>query len=163
MIIDSLLVFDSAATFSTTTASTNVIDLQNARDLGASSEDENIELMCQIGTAFLSSGSATLNIQFQGAPDNGSGSPGTYVTFAESGVIAVASLVANARVFNINVPGKLIETLKDLGSGTPLPRFLRLNYVVATATMSAGTITSAIVGTRGSEMIQYPSGFTVAN
>ena len=58
------------------TASTNIIDLGIARDIGGAVTDQ-LMLLCQVATAFTSGGSATLQVQFQTAPDNGSGLPGS--------------------------------------------------------------------------------------
>ena len=52
------------------TVSTNIIDLGIARDIGGAVTDQ-LMLLCQVATAFTSGGSATLQVQFQTAPDNG--------------------------------------------------------------------------------------------
>src|SRR5437763_16516997 len=59
------------------TASTNIIDLGVARDIGGAVTDQ-LMLLCEVVTAFTSGGSATLQVQFQTAPDNGSGAPGSW-------------------------------------------------------------------------------------
>jgi hypothetical protein len=111
--------------------STNVIDLGVARDIGGAVTDQ-LMLLCEVVTAFTSGGSATLQVQFQTAPDNGSGAPGSWSTLAQSDAIAVASLVQGYKFLPGELPG-----------GTQ--RFLRLNYVVGTAAMTAGTLKAGLV------------------
>ena len=113
------------------TASTNIIDLGIARDIGGA-VTEQLMLLCQVVTAFTSGGSATLQVQFQTAPDNGSGVPGAWVTLAQSDAVPVAALVQGYRFLPGELPG-------------PTQRFVRLNYVVATATMTAGALSAAVV------------------
>ena len=113
------------------TVSTNIIDLGIARDIGGAVTDQ-LMLLCQVATAFTSGGSATLQVQFQTAPDNGSGSPGAWSTLAQSDAIPVASLVQGYKFLPGELPG-----------GTQ--RFVRLNYVVGTAAMTAGTLKAAFV------------------
>jgi len=113
------------------TASTNIVDLGIARDIGGAVTDQ-LALLCEVATAFTSGGSATLQVQFQTAPDNGSGAPGAWVTLAQSDAIPVAALVQGYRFLPGELPG-------------PTQRFVRLNYVVATATMTAGALSAAMV------------------
>lgn len=107
------------------TASTNVIDLGVARDIGGA-VSEQLFLLAQVVTAFTSGGSATLKVQYQGSNDNSS-----FTTIAQSDDVAVASLVAGYRFLN----GYLLSA-----PGTTLYRYLRLNYVIGTAVMTAGAI-----------------------
>jgi hypothetical protein len=113
------------------TASTNIIDLGVARDIGGAVTDQ-LMLLCEVVTAFTSGGSATLQVQFQTAPDNGSGAPGSWVTLSQSDAVPVASLVQGYKFLPGELPG-----------GTQ--RFIRLNYVVGTAAMTGGTLKSALV------------------
>lgn len=154
MILDQQLLFDSAFGITTTIVSTNVIDLTNPRDMGfGDANGATPKLLVLVGTAFTSTNSATLQIQFQGSTDNS-----TYSTYAESRAYAATSLTAGAKLFNVDLPARDINDA--------LPRYYRLNYVVGTGIMTTGTITAAIVlgredavGSQGT----YPSGFTVAN
>jgi hypothetical protein len=101
MIIDKLLEFDPAGTLITVTAaSTNVLDLHGAslipaaaskpgRDMGAGVAPGAVpRLMVQVQTTFTAVGAATLQVQIQGAPDDGTGAAGAYVTYAETPAIA---------------------------------------------------------------------------
>lgn len=167
-IMDKLLEFDPAGTAITVTAaSTNIFDLHGAslipaaaakpgRDMGIG--PAHLRLMVAVQQTFTAGGAGTLNVQAQGAPDNGAGAPGAYVTYAETGVLALAALVINTRIFDIDWPRPTPTPV------TPalLPRFLRLNYVVATGPMTAGTVQAELVLARD-DLMSYQSGFTVAN
>ena len=176
MILDGLLQFDSAfngALAVGTYNSTNVIDLGvtsgvpssasggGARDLGIG-DDPALKIFSIVTTAFTSGGSGTLGLILQGAPDNGSGAPGTWSTFWTSPVLALTALVAGAELANIDMP--------KTPAGVAVPRFLRMQYVVGGATMTGGIVQSEIVldrfdqikGTTGN-LSGYRAGVTVAN
>jgi hypothetical protein len=99
----------------------------------------------------------------QGAPDNGAGVAGSFTVMAWGPVVAVASLVAGARLFDIDMPRP--------APGEPLPRFLQLGYVsVGTFTGGLQRIQSYLVLDRHDLPEQanavlggYPAGITVAN
>jgi hypothetical protein len=110
------------------TPSTNVIDLGVARDIGGAVTD-NLYLLCEVVTAFTSGGSATLQVQFQGSTDNAS-----WATIVQTDTIAVASLVQGYK-FLQGPPMSMVAST--------LYRYLRLNYVVGTAAMTAGNISAA--------------------
>jgi hypothetical protein len=113
------------------TASTNIIDLGIARDIGGAVTDD-LMLLCEVVAAFTSGGSGTLQVQFQTAPDNGSGAPGAWSTLAQSDTVALASLVQGYKFLPGELPGGTL-------------RFIRLNYVIGTAVMTAGTLKAALV------------------
>lgn len=136
MLIDKQNQFSDAQTLvinaATPTASTNIVDLGVARDIGGAVTD-NLMLLCQIGTAFAASGGAAeLQVDFQTAPDNGSGSPGSWVTLASSGPVAKANLVQGYKFLQGEPIG-------------PTQRFVRLQYTVTTNNGTAGTISAALV------------------
>lgn len=142
-----------------TQQSTNVLDLVNARDMGVG-DDPALELMILIITTFADG--TSLNVQLQGAPDNGSGAPGSYTTMWESGVIAEANLVAGRYLANITLPRTLLA-LPNTGpsAAQALPRFLRLQYVTV-GTHTAGSLYASIVLDRH-DYVVYPAGITIAN
>jgi hypothetical protein len=177
MILDSLLQFDNAANLAQVAAtynSTNIIDLhmagiptlsnlQGARDIGIG-DDPALKLLVLVTTTFTSAGAATLQVNFQGATDNGSGAPAAYSTWYSSPAFALATLVAGARLMDMDVPRP--------PAGIAIPRFLRLTYVIGTATTTAGNVSSYIVldrhdlpysSTANSTLGGYPAGITIAN
>ena len=175
MILDALLQFDSAINLAQpagTYNSTNVLDLhlsglpvlasgQGARDIGIG-DDPAMKLMVLVTTAFTSGGAATLQVNFQGAPDNGSGAPGTYSTYMSTPVYALAALIAGARLMDDDWPRP--------PAGVVFPRFVRLTYVVGTTSFTAGMVESFAVGDRFDQpeitnavLSGYPPGITIAN
>jgi hypothetical protein len=133
-----------------TQTSTNVLDLLNARDLGIG-DDSSLKILYEVTTAF--TGGTSLQIVIQGAPDNGSGSPGSYTTYASGPVIAEANLTVGARLCDIDLPRK--------AQGAALPRFLRAQYVTV-GTHGAGAIFGSIVLDRQDD-VYYPPGIVIAN
>ena len=99
------------------------------------------ELNVTVGTAFTTGNAATLNVALQGAIDTGVAGgylPGTWNTFAETGVIAVANLTANTVIARFPWLPPFPFNLR--------PRYLRLLFSPAAATnFTAGTISSAVV------------------
>jgi len=175
MILDGYLQFDPVGTTvaiaAGTQASTNNIDLhmlgipvltngQGARDMGIG-DDPALKLVVQVSTAFASAGSTgTISASFQGAPDNGSGAPGTWTTYITGPALVVPA--AGARLLNIDWPRP--------PAGTVYPRFVRLLYTVAVQTMTAGALGAWAVLDRDDQPQLtatatggYPAGITVSN
>lgn len=177
MILDALLQFDASANLAQvagTYNSTNVLDLhmagipvlangQGARDIGIG-DDPALKLLVLVTTTFTSGGSATLAVNLQGATDNGSGVPAAFSTWWTSPTYALATLVAGARLMDMDMPRP--------PAGIAIPRFLRLTYVIGTATTTAGAVESLLVldrhdqaynSTVNSTLGGYPAGITVSN
>jgi len=157
MILDSLLMFSTPAApqaITVTAPSTNIIDLLNPRDLGIG-DDPALKLAIFVTTALIGN-AGTLTVQFQGAPDNGSGAPGAYVTYAESRAYAIADLTVGTKLFPIDVPHR------DPSLVATFPRFYRLNYVVGAGPFTAGAVVAGIVIDR-QDSAQYPAGLTITN
>lgn len=176
MIIDAYALFDpsgtSVAIAAGTQASTNILDLhgagllpvltngQGARDMGIG-DDPALKLLVQVTTAFTSAGSTgTISAAFQGAPDNGSGVPGSYTTYI-TGPASVIPAVG-ARLLKIDWPMP--------PAGVVYPRFVRILYTVAVQTMTAGAVIAAAVLDRDDQPLLaagllggYPAGLIVAN
>lgn len=118
----------------------NIIGNANifATDPGVTDHPPQIDV--SVGTAATTGTAATLNVQFQGAPDTGAGGgyqPGTWTTIAETGPIAVGVLASGAIIARFPFMPFPI---------TPLPRYLSLNFVVAAGTsFTAGSIAFAII------------------
>ena len=156
MILDSNLILDPAGTAITATAvSTNVIDVGVGRDMGIGRP---LQVTVTSNGLFAAGGAATLQIQLEAAPDNGSGAPGTYDVLAETEALSIAQL--NSLTFQkISLVGFM---LPDRAPGDSLPRFYRLNYVVATGPFTAGAV-EAFINLSREQLPLYPSGFTVPN
>lgn len=153
-----------------TQAASNVVDLGvisgvpssalggGARDIGVG-DDPMLKLSALVTTAF--TGGTSLQLQLQGAPDNGSGSPGSYTTMWTGVAVVEASLTAGTQIANIDVPRPV--------PGQPLPRFLQMNFI-SVGTHGAGAIETQIVIDRDDQIVGttgaysgYPAGVTVAN
>ncbi len=177
MILDSTLQFSSQQNISsatTITTSTTVIDLAGVgsgnalnatfgtakvfgQDLGVGGGMADLVLAAIVGTQFASTNTATLTIALQGAIDNGSNSPGTWVTYQQSGALSVSNLASNTMVFRCN--------LADAVPFGTLPRFLRMQFSnPASTNWTTGSISYAGVLTNRDDYSAryYPSGFTVA-
>lgn len=176
MILDSLLQFDSGANLAQvvgTYNSANIIDLhmagipvlangQGARDMGIGSPV--LRMLAVVTTTFTSGGAGTLQVALQGATDNGAGAPATYSTWWTSPAYALAALNAGSRLFDMDVPRP--------PDGIAIPRFLRLNWIIGGATMTAGAAAAYIVldredyaysSTDNSIRGGYPAGINVTN
>jgi hypothetical protein len=106
-----------------------------------------------VGTAFTAGGAATLRIQLEAAADtnNNSGTPGTWDIIDQTDDIPVADLVAGAIPASFTVPKRYL--------GQNFPRFYRLNYLVSTGPMTAGTIVFAGFLTGIDDNPLYPANF----
>lgn len=160
MIIDQLLVVDQG-TYSyttgmtganqfgsgTTTTSTNIIDLINARDIGAGTINDNADLTFEFLITTAYAGGTSVNFQVQGSTDSS-----TWTTYCETGAIAIASLGVGARV-------KLKMPIVNPDDGA-LPRYLRTAYVNVGANTAGAVI--AWLGTVDTGRY-YKPGVTVSN
>lgn len=157
MIIDGALQFTGTAgsvssdsPTNGTEQSTNVLDLSVARDMGIG-DNPALKLFVEVTTAFADG--TSLQVNLEGAPDNGSGLPGSYTNMINGPVVAEADLVAGARLLEVDVPRP--------APGQAIPRFLRLEYVTV-GTHTAGAVYGTIVLDR-QDMVAYPAGQTVPN
>lgn len=92
------------------------------------------EIICAVGTAF--AGTGTLTMAFQGAPDNGSGSPGSYQTFDQTPAMTIAQLTASSFFGRMKWPYEYPDGFN--------PRFFRLSFTPS-GTFTAGTVANALV------------------
>lgn len=150
MILDSALLFDSAHAItaaSGTEASTNVLDLTNARDMGIG-DTPALKLLVQVIQAF--AGGTSLAVKLQGSTDNV-----TYTDMpaATPTALTLGSLTAGARILDVDVPRPSV--------GQALPRYLRLLYTTV-GTHTLGTVTAAIVLDR-QDYVAYPPGLVINN
>jgi hypothetical protein len=175
MILDSQLLF-TGSTGNTDTPTTGTQTATNILDLGVSSGIPSsangggardigvgfcptLKLFYEVTTAFASG--TSLQLQLSGAPDNGSGAPGSYTTMYTSFAVIEANLIAGAYIANVDVP--------RVTPGQVLPRYLRMQYINV-GTHTAGAVEGGIVldqlfqpeGTTGA-LSGYPAGITIAN
>ncbi len=171
---DAALVFSNAQAVTSTAASTTVYDITGAgsgtvpalvwgttaavgADMGFGDSASRPTVFITVPTAFVSAGGATLQIAIQAAPDDGTGTAGTYYTLAETEALSVAQLATiAAKPFSMPLP--------PINANYPaglLPRFYRIYYVVGTSTFSAGKITAQLLLNPPSAInVQYPANFT---
>ena len=162
-----------------TTYSANVIDLGltgipavsgsnasgaggGARDLGVG-DKPSLKVLVDVTVAF--DNITSLQIIVQGTHDDGTGAPYAtdWTTMASGPVVALASLVAGARICDIDLPRP--------APGQAMPRYLRLGYVqVASSANDSGYLVGTLVLDRIDQPIGaaatlsgYPAGITVAN
>lgn len=149
MIIDGLLQFDPALSAITVTrVSTNTIDLLNARDIGGPMSPA-MWLAIGVNAAFTAAGAGTLTVQMQDSVDNAA-----WTTEGESRAFSIADLTPVGRLMVVSWPFRT--------GVTALPRYLRLNYVVATGPMTAGSINAQLV-LDPQVYQQYAAGINITN
>jgi hypothetical protein len=152
MYMDQANLFDTAAAITATAVSTNIIDLTNARDLGVG-DDPALDVVVLVTTTMLSAGATTLTIQFQGSTDNS-----TYTTMMQSDTLGKAVLTAGTKI-SFDMP--------RLSASQARPRYLRLNYVVATGPFTQGAVTSFLClddhANTGIANYGYAPGIVIAN
>lgn len=170
--VDTSLQLSTAQAITSTAASTVIYDVTGAgsgvapnlvfgttsvfgADMGTGDGEAGVYIYLQVSTAFVSGGGATLQVQVQAAIDNGSNAPSSYTTIDQTGTFTAAQLVAGAT---------LRLRLQPVTIGEAVPRFYRLNYVVATSTFSAGAVNAYVMlnAPSGTLVSQYPSNFASA-
>lgn len=161
MIIDNQLVFSNGQATTGTVGST-VIDLSGGtnftygnatrfgEDLGIGDGGALPKIAAYVGTANLTTNSATLQIAFQGSTDSTN-----WDTYVETSAITAANLAAGNKVAAFDWPHR--------ATGANLPRYVRLYYTVGTGAFTTGTIFAAIVLQRDDWPAKYyPANYTVA-
>ena len=183
MIIDSLWMFTGASTGignsdgktdSPTTgaqSSSNIVDIGElngipvsavggggGRDLGIG-DDPSLKLYVVVTTAL--TGGTSIVCAFQGAPDAGSNTPGTYVTYESGPVVVEASLIAGTRLMDAAYPRP--------APGSVPPRYVRLLFT-SVGTHGAGAVEAFVCVDRFDQIEQtnavlggYPPGITINN
>lgn len=148
--------FSVAQALTTTANSTNVFDITGAgsgnapamigagglntamgSDIGAGDGIAIPEVIISNALTTAGTGSGTVTISLQAAPDNGSYSPGTYYTIYTSEAFAGTDITA---------PFQLVFPVPPIPPGAPLPRFYRLVYTISgtfAATVNANLVLNA--------------------
>lgn len=138
-------------------ASTNTINLVNARDLGQANDGmgsvPKVFVFTSSSAITSACASATLNVKFQGSTDSTN-----WTTYMETGAMTTASLAANTLIAVMDYPQRAV--------GAALPTYIRLAFDFAgstTAQISTGAVFAGIAleGFQNS-VGNYPSGFTVS-
>lgn len=148
MILDNTLVFSDGQAITTSTTSTNVVDLLNARDMGIG-DNPAIKLLALVTTAFTtdSTNASTLQITVQGSTNSTNSG---FVNLAASAAYAAADLTAGRKIFPIDFP--------VLMNGQAMPRYIRLGYTSGVASWSTGALLAALVLDREDNPI-YPKNY----
>jgi hypothetical protein len=151
MILDRSTSFDGPAfvPITTTRDSTDILDFGTNRDVSIGTD---LFLLILSNRAF--AGGTSVTIAMQGAPDNGSGGEGTYVTYAQSPTLTLAQLNT--------VPGMLfpMQLTRPPYGGLPMPRFVKLVYSVV-GTFTGGALAASLLRNR-EDVLNYPSGMALA-
>ncbi|MFN4018045.1 MAG: Bbp16 family capsid cement protein [Reyranella sp.] len=142
MMYDKLNTFGTDQAVTTTAASTDIVDLGAARDIG---NGEPLELVILVTQSVTAAGAATVTFALETDDNAAFSSP---VVLANSGAIGKAALTAGTEVLRVKVP-------------LDAERYLRTNYTVATGPLTAGTFTAFLAHDRQASRA-YASGFTVS-
>jgi hypothetical protein len=130
-----------------------------ARDLGIG-DDPAMKLLVEVTAAF--NVLTSLQIAIQGAPDDGTGEPGTFTSFAFGPVIPLAQLVVGAHLMDLDIP--------RVPAGIALPRYLQLNYLIVGGSNTSGRLRAWAVLDRADQIVSttgalsgYTPGITIPN
>lgn len=166
MLLDNFLMFESFTTpvaITTGGISTNVLDLLNERDIGIG-DDPALKLLVLVTATFTSGSTSKMTSKFQGAVSSASGTGGTYSTYAESADLGTDTLVAGAKIFNIDVaavtPMGINASFGTAALG--IPRYLRMSWAIGTTSFTNGSIAAGIIVDRD-DIVAYPPGVAVLN
>lgn len=129
-----------------------------ARDIGIG-DDPAMKLLVLVTVTF--GGGTSLQVNLQGAPDNGAGVAGAFTTMDSSQVVPEATLIAGARLLDHDMPRPF--------PAQPIPRFLQMQYI-SVGTHTSGELQATLVLDRHDLPEQanavlggYPAGITIAN
>jgi hypothetical protein len=127
MIYDKQLLFSKNQAITATAASTDIADLSPNGQYGPGYP---VFVKAIVGTTFTAGGAATLTVALQDSADGSTG----WADVVSSGAIGKANLI-NGTEITLALPEKH-------------RRYLRVNYVVATGPMTAGTVSAAMTASR---------------
>ncbi len=114
-----------------------------ARDIGVG-DKPSMKLLVEIIGAFTSAGTTTAQIQILGAPDNGSGAPGSFTVYASGPTITTVSGgtpqgggLVGAHLCDLDIPRQ--------PDGVAMPRYLEVQIVTTGTLTGSPTIAAHIV------------------
>jgi hypothetical protein len=149
MILDGFLMFSNGQVLTASADSTNVLDFQNARDLGVG-ENKTLKVFVATSSALLSAGATTLDVAYQGSTDGS-----TWTTmWSQTGLTKASITAAGTRIASFDLPRPVV--------GQALPRYAKLVYTVGTGPFTAGSVSAGIV-LDDQANVQYAAGLTVNN
>lgn len=169
-ILDTGLILSSNQAITVTAPSTGIIDMAGVgvgnappntfgtatvfgQDIGIGDGMSPPNLTCIVGTAFTAAGAGTLQVQIQASVDAGAPgyTPSSWLTLVETPALSLAQLIAGAQIAEYTIPPR--------APGQAFPRFYRLNYIVATGPMTAGTIAFAGIAIGRDDVPSYPAAY----
>lgn len=185
MFVDTSIQFSVNQAITATANATNLVDITGAgsgnaptmvggngnvigADWGAGDGEAIPYLVMTVTTAFVTAGSATMQVTLQCAPDNGSNVAGSYTVLYTSAVFSATQLGLGETLLVPIPPLASTQTFTTGGAlssaGQALPRFYQVVYTVATSTFSAGKVTTGILLNPSSTLrgTLYPNNFIVA-
>lgn len=149
--LDSLLKFSTAQAITATAVSTNVLDMLIGRDEGAGNA---LELNVYVTTAFVSAGGASLQVSLEASVDNA-----TFYAILFGPAVLSAALTLGAHLLAQPLPRLFQPLVQAIG----IPRYIRLNYIVAISTFSAGKVDAWLsAGDRQVDKPVYPNNYVSA-
>lgn len=154
---DSTNVIDLTGAGGSGTVPTRLVPAVNGYDIGLADGIYVPYLFVDVSAVNGSPSANTLTIALKAAPDNGSGSAGTYTTIYQSAAVAENVLVLSDYLL-VPVPPTLFEWPSE-----GLPRFYKLTYTAGGGSLAGITLVAGLMGNPPSSLIngQYPSNFTV--
>ena len=177
MYLDAQLVLSESQAITVTAPSTNLYDVAGVgvgvappnwfgisdavfgQDSGIGHGASRPTIVCIVKTAFAAAGAGTLQVQLQASVDSGAPgyTPSAWTTLVETDTLSLAQL-AGTLVGNVQ-SSKIAEfDIPPRAPGQNLPRFYRLNYVVATGPMTAGAL-SAYINLGRDDTPTYPASY----
>jgi hypothetical protein len=136
MFLDSLLQFSSAQAVTAAADSTNVIDLGANRDMGVGRTPLFVGVF--VTTTFThATGTATMNVALQGAPNNG-GVAGTYNAIGQSVAVPLGQMYAGQKIAQFVVP--------SISQGIATPVVTTAETTASSATMTVASATGLKAG-----------------
>ena len=133
--IDATQLFDgtlpnTGAAITVSRASTNVLDLLAARDVGA---DESLGIHVLVTEAFATA--TSLQVAYSVCATEG----GTYLKLVETPAIPIAQLIVGADIFRVALP--VNQILNATAGVLAAPgRFIRLDYIIVGAAATTGKV-----------------------